>query len=136
MRLSSIGVHVLSIWYIILRRWLQYSLDTAWSTTRAARFVGSSTDSMGGQTSGKRKALPVAAAKTLKAQGTAGKQRTPQSSFDTAAGQVTYEPENGRPRLPSGRPTYFWLFLFISPIIAVSPLLLYTFCFEKYIIIR
>jgi hypothetical protein len=46
---------------------------------------------MGSAKSGKRKGAPQPA-KPLPAQGT-GKQRTPQSAFDGAAGNDTYEPE-------------------------------------------
>ena len=46
---------------------------------------------MGSTKSGKRK-LPQAAPKQLPAEGAANK-RTPQSSFDAAAGKDTYEPE-------------------------------------------
>ena len=44
---------------------------------------------------GKKKASKVVAAApaALPAQGTGGKKRTPQSSFDAAAGKDTYEPE-------------------------------------------
>ena len=48
---------------------------------------------MGSNKSGKRKAQPVAPPKTLPAQGTGGKKRMPQSAFDGAAGEDTYEPE-------------------------------------------
>ena len=46
---------------------------------------------MGSTKSGKRK-LPPAAPKQLPAEGAANK-RTPQSTFDAAAGKDTYEPE-------------------------------------------
>ena len=46
---------------------------------------------MGSTKSGKRK-LPQAAPKQLPAEGAANK-RTPQSTFDAAAGKDTYEPE-------------------------------------------
>ena len=49
---------------------------------------------MGSSKSGKRKAQPAAPPnKTLPAEGAGGKKRTPQSAFDGAAGQKTYEPE-------------------------------------------
>jgi hypothetical protein len=47
---------------------------------------------MGSKTSGKRKGAPAAAPKQLPAEGATNK-RTPQSTFDAAAGKDTYEPE-------------------------------------------
>ena len=47
---------------------------------------------MGGKTSGKQKGAPAAPPKQLPAEGATNK-RTPQSTFDAAAGKDTYEPE-------------------------------------------
>ena len=50
---------------------------------------------MGGRGSGKKAATKpnAQASKSLPAQGTGGKKRTPQSAFDGAAGKDVYEPE-------------------------------------------